>query len=166
MAACPQSMLQAIRQNHALEHATVHVLSRLHPERALAGRSGANGFWLVGDLDTQEVADAVSEALGRLQNGERTLAVHPRCGSNIATAGVLAGIAALIAVGRHPRRRLDLLPQTILATTVAILLAQPLGKVVQERFTTDPDVQDVRITAVLRQQLGSLVAHQIVLERG
>ena len=157
--------LLAIRQNHAIEHATVHILARRYPTIRLMGRSTPAGFWLIGDVDTQDVADAATEAIARLQGGERSLAVHPRCGTNIATAGVMAGIAALMAIGRRPRRRLDVLPQTVLAATLAVLLAQPVGMYLQENILTEPNVQGVRIAGVLQQQVGRFVAHRVEIER-
>ena len=65
------------RRNHGLEHATIHLLSRAKPGRPLAGHSDTGGFWLLGEVDTEELVETVQTALTRLQNGERDLAVHP-----------------------------------------------------------------------------------------
>ena len=51
------------RRNHALEHATIHVLGGRYPHVHLVGRSTASGFYIYGPLATQEVAGAASEAL-------------------------------------------------------------------------------------------------------
>ncbi len=93
-----RNLIDAVRQNHALEHATMHILNRRYPYLRLMGRSSLSGFYLYGALDTQELADAVSEALLRLQQGERHLAIHPRCGTNLAVTSVLAGAAACCGV--------------------------------------------------------------------
>jgi hypothetical protein len=156
--------LLAIRQNHAIEHATVHILQRRYPYIRLIGRSTPSGFWLVGELETQDVADAVSEGLARLQGGEHALAVHPRCGTNIAAAGVVTGIAALIAQGRRGSR-LEALPRVILATTLALVAAQPLGTLLQQYVLTESDVEGVTVAGVLRQQVGNWVAHRIEITR-
>ncbi|MFQ5813711.1 MAG: DUF6391 domain-containing protein, partial [Anaerolineae bacterium] len=87
-------IIARIRRNHALEHATIHVLTEYKPRRDLVGRTTAWGFYLFGEVETEEVAVAVSEALARLRRGEHSLAVHPRCGTNLATAGVLAGLSS------------------------------------------------------------------------
>jgi hypothetical protein len=84
-------LIRAVRQNHALEHATIHVLSWRNPQTRIVGRSTPSGFFVYGPLDTQEVASAASEALARLQQGEAHLALHPRCGTNLVVTSVLAG---------------------------------------------------------------------------
>ena len=63
-----------IRRNHGLEHATLHVLSKRFSGKNLAGHSDTRGFWLLGDVPTEEVESAVSEALERLKGGEKALA--------------------------------------------------------------------------------------------
>jgi hypothetical protein len=63
----------SVRRNHALEHATMHVLARHHQTLRLVGRSSLGGFHIYGQVDTEALASAASEALVRLQNGEREL---------------------------------------------------------------------------------------------
>ena len=104
------SPVSRIRRNHGLEHATLHVLADGKPRRPLAGHSDLSGFWIIGDLSADEVQAAVREALQRLRNGEHDLAVHPNCGTNIATSGLLAGGAAALSMlggGRRWRDKLD-----------------------------------------------------------
>lgn len=157
--------LRHIRQNHALEHATIHLLARSDPARHFVGRSTPRGFYIYGQVDTQTVADAVSEALARLQAGESDLAIHPRCGTGVATTGVLAGLAAFAVLSLRRRRRLSDLPAVITATTLAALVAQPLGLTVQQHLTTDANLEGVRVARVERLESGRLVAHRIILER-
>ena len=128
--------IAAIRQNHALEHATIHVLSQRDPYLRLVGRTTPRGFFIYGEVATDLLAEAASEALARLQGGETGLAVHPRCGTNIATAGVLAGLSAFAVTSVRSKSRLARLPQILLATTAAIIVAQPLGLALQEYLTT------------------------------
>lgn len=159
-------LIQAVRQNHALEHATIHVLSRCYPYVRLMGRSTPAGFYIYGPLDTQEVAGAASEALARLQQGEEHLAVHPRCGTNLAVTGVLAGSAAFVATLGRPRSKLDRLPLALMAATLGAIAAQPLAQRVQENVTTTPDVEGLSIEDVTRQERGSLVIHRVRVGRG
>jgi len=61
-----------VRRNHALEHATIHVLVRRrrpHKRLMVAGRSTDRGFFVYGAVDTDELHMAVSEALARLRGG-------------------------------------------------------------------------------------------------
>ena len=38
--------LDNLRQNHALEHATIHIISQSAPQLQLMGRSAPSGFYL------------------------------------------------------------------------------------------------------------------------
>lgn len=156
----------SIRQNHALEHATMHVLTRRNPYTRLAGRSTHSGFFIYGPISTQEVADAATDALSRLQQGEAHLAVHPRCGTNLAVTSILAGTAAFSASLGRPRSKLDRLPLALTLATVAAIVAQPLAHQIQERLTTSPEVDGLHIAEVARQERGNIVIHKIVVGRG
>jgi hypothetical protein len=157
-------MIAAIRHNHALEHATVHILTRRHPHVDLVGRSGASGFTIYGAIETQALEEAVHEALARLTAGEHNLAVHPRCGTQLSTAGTLAGLAAFGAMLGKSESRWDKLPGVLLATTLAVIAAQPIGLRVQKKITTAPDVEGVRIAGITRQERGKLVIHRVRVE--
>ena len=97
------NLAQLVRQHHAVEHATIHVLTWRHPYARIVGRSTHTGCLIYGHLPTAEVADAAAEALARLQRGEAHLAVHPRCGTNLVVTSVMAGTAAF-ASGPIPAR--------------------------------------------------------------
>jgi len=160
------NVVDIIRQNHALEHATMHILSRRHPYLRLAGRSTVGGFLIYGPVDTRDVAAAASEALARLQQGEAYLAVHPRCGTNLAVTAVMAGGAAFgVGVVGRPKSRLDRLPLALAVATVAALLAQPVGHKLQERITTSPELEGAFIQEVIRMERGRITVHKVVVGR-
>jgi hypothetical protein len=158
-------LTKAVRQNHALEHATMHVLTWRHPYTQLMGRTTPSGFYIYGPVTTEAVADAASEALARLQRGEAHLAVHPRCGTNLVVTSTLVGTAAFAATLGRPRSRLDRLPLVLMAATAAAIVAQPLGHQIQQRVTTTPEVEDLYITTVTRQEHGRFIAHKVVVGR-
>ena len=58
-------ILSRIRRNHGLEHATLNTLARRFPRQPMAGYSDLNGFWIVGNLETEAVAEAALDAQGR-----------------------------------------------------------------------------------------------------
>jgi hypothetical protein len=70
-----------------------------------------------------------------------------------------------MAVGRS-RSRLSKFPGFILAATLAVIVSQPLGLLVQERVTTLPDVAGLRISGVTQQELGRFIMHKVELEQG
>jgi len=38
------------RRNHALEHATLHVLAGMHPGKPMGGHSNPTGYFIVGNV--------------------------------------------------------------------------------------------------------------------
>lgn len=158
--------LRRTRQNHALEHATMHILARSNPGLRLIGRSTSKGFLVYGDVETQTLANAASEALARLQAGERELAIHPRCGTGVATAGVLAGVAAFVAMQTERKSKWAALPRVLTYSTLAVLVSQPLGLAVQREFTTEPTLDDVRIGRIQRRESSRTTVHRVEVERG
>jgi len=157
-------MVSRIRRNHGLEHATLHMLSRQFPNQALAGYSYPGGFWLVGNVSTETVQLAVEEALQRMLNGEHNLAVHPGCGTNYLTSGVLAGLAgglAMLGAGKRVRDRLERLPLAFALATLGIIVSQPLGRILQERVTTDGVPGGLHVIEIMRYEQGRLVLHRV-----
>ena len=160
-----QPMILKTRRNHSLEHATIHILSR--QRIALSGRSSDSGFILLGEAATEQVEQAVDEALRRLQAGERELALHPNCGTNLVTAGFLGASAAFVAfAGRGWRRAWARFPSVMILVMAAVLLSTPLGMSLQKHFTTDSDLGDMRVLSVSRSTLSlPLAGRQLTLHR-
>ena len=158
--------ISRIRRNHGLEHATLHVLSSRFPRRAMAGHSDVGGFWLIGDLTTEEIQSAVELALTRLRNGEHELAIHPNCGTNLATAGVLAGGAAWLALlgTRRIKDQWERLPMAMAMAMLGVLVSQPLGLRLQAQVTTSGNPGNLEVIEIYRAQQGKLPAHRVVTQ--
>jgi Domain of unknown function (DUF6391) len=154
--------ISTVRRNHGIEHATVHILTAHDPSTRLIGRADTTGFNIYGDVPTDALVSAAHEAVERLQNGERALAVHPRCGTNLLVAGLLTAVAAALALGRKPS--IKKLPDVILATTLAAFAAQPVGMSVQEHLTTSPDAGGARIVGVRQSQMGQVQVQHVDIE--
>ncbi len=152
-------LLARVRRNHAMEHATIHVLTTKYRPLKVVGRSTFKGFYLYGDLSTHMVATAAHEALSRLRAGEHHLAVHPNCGTNLVAAGSLAGLATFAALSGKKKRSLDMLPNALLAATAALIMAQPLGPLLQAHVTTMADVGDLTIKDIRREERHNMVLH-------
>lgn len=145
--------LLMLRQVHALEHATVWVLSEMaqrgqslnrsnrshyptQDNETLGGLSTDTGFYLYGQVNLSALQQAVREALQRLQAGEWNLAVHPRCGTNLSVA---IALTAGLALGAHlilPRGPIEQLIGLGIATSLATQLAPDLGTSTQRYLTT------------------------------
>lgn len=156
-------VVSRIRRNHGLEHATIHILSKKFPGARLIGHSDARGFWLIGDLTTEQVREGVFTALARLKRGEHKLAVHPNCGTNFVTSGAFAGLAAVAGLigARRVTDKLTRLPFVIVLATVALIVSQPFGFLVQEKITTSGEPGDMEIVEITPARRGNLKAHRV-----
>jgi hypothetical protein len=153
--------ISLIRRNHGLEHATINLLSQKYPARGFAGHSDSKGFWIIGEISTDELAEISQQALARMNAGEHGLAIHAHCGTNAVTTGVVAGSVAWLATLHNEsslRKKLDRLPLVIMLVTGAIILAQPLGPKVQEKVTTSGTPGNLVIKQIVRYE-GSSLAH-------
>ncbi|MEG4167897.1 MULTISPECIES: DUF6391 domain-containing protein [unclassified Microcoleus] len=132
-----------LRQVHALEHATVWVLSQSFgattartDNELLGGMSTDQGFYLYGHVNIAQLRQAVREALQRIASGEWDLAVHPRCGTNLSVAMLLtAGLAVGINLAL-PRGPILQLLGLGAAAAAAAQLAPDVGALAQRYVTT------------------------------
>ena len=139
-----------VRRNHGLEHGTVAVLLEMGARPPLGGYSTSGGFFIVGRISTETVAQAAYEALARMRNGERELAVSPYCGTNLATSAMLAGALSSLVMGRSKdkKSRLRRLPFALAAAFGGAMLGRPVGIELQKYFTTLGDAEYIEITNV------------------
>jgi len=153
------------RRNHGLEHATIHVLSKKHPHVNLGGMSYPHGFTIIGDVTTEEVAEAAIEALKKLRDGKAELALHPNCGTNVAVSGMFAGLAAwlgTLGAGKEFRRKLERLPLMIFLATLAVVITRPLGPLVQKQITTSGDPRGLTLEKVETSVRAGLRLHRVM----
>ena len=147
----------SVRENHALEHATIVLLSQRFPEARLSGVSFASGFFVFGDVPTEAIQPAANDALARLRGGQPEMAIHERCGTNLAVAGILTGLSAMtVAKMRKPYNTFN---NIILASTASLVLARPLGLLVQQHVTTRTPNQRMRVKGVKRMTFLGSPAH-------
>ena len=153
------------RRNHGLEHATIHILNR--GQYKLSGRSHDNGFVLMGAVPTEQVESAVQEALRRMKAGERELAVHPNCGTNLVTFGFLATLLAWLGFGGVSRWRGSHRFSTMMVLMMGIaLLSAPLGMNLQKHFTTEGELGDMELISVTPETMSiPFSGRQLTLHR-
>jgi len=152
------------RRNHALEHATIHMLSAKYPDRHLAGHSNPTGFFILGNVTTEDLKDAISEALTRLRAGESELAIHAGCGTNFATTALLAGSMAWFPLSgvRSMRRRLWLLPFAVAFGVLGFVLSQPLGPILQAKVTTEADMGNLQVEEIMPLRKRGVAVHRVI----
>jgi hypothetical protein len=159
-------LISRTRRTHALEHATIHVLNRRFPMLQIAGWSTHRAFYISGAISAADVDAAVTEALLRLRRGESQLAIHPLCGTNLVTAGSLVGlITFLTMLPGDARSRRQRLPTVLLLSTLAMVIAQPLGLLVQEHVTTETNVAQTQVTRIDSRPVGQVWVHCVQLRQ-
>ena len=148
--AAPMDMIAHIRKNHAMEHATIHLLTEALPNVSFAGYSFVKGFWILGKAELQDVQKAAEMALARLKNGEHKLAIHPNCGTNIAMIGLCTAAAAMLTSFGEDEDDSPMSRFTGYTTAgmIGALIGKPLGPKVQKKITTDPNVKDLSIVSI------------------
>lgn len=152
------SFLQHVRRNHALEHATINLISQQYPLAQVVGFSGPWGFTLYTSLTAEEIVPAVMKALQKLKAGESNLRIHANCGTNLAVAAALTASATLLGTGKENSwlKRLERFPQLVLLNVFALIVARPLGEWVQANLTTDSDLSKMDIASIFTDFQGRL----------
>ena len=137
------------RRNHALEHATLHMLGRTQ-KAPMAGHSNPTGFFILADVSTDLLRASVDEALTRLRDGESELAIHAGCGTNLATTALLAGTFAwyVLRGAKSNLGRILRLPFAVAFALAGYGLSRPLGPALQQRITTEANMGDLQVVEV------------------
>lgn len=154
-------LVRRTRQHHAIEHATLHVMSRRVGSSTLSGYSDPFGFTIFGESDLESVRRGVGDALLRLQAGEDGLAIHPNCGTNLVATGVLVTVVALFAARK--RNPFERFVTTLIWILPMLITGKRLGMYLQ-RYTTLADVSDRWVVDVLPIRIGTLRAYRVLFE--
>jgi Domain of unknown function (DUF6391) len=92
-----------------------------------------------------EVESAAREAIRRLQNGEKGLAIHRNCGTTIVAANLLAAVFFLAALGIGLSLSWNLYLLILGSVVLAFALRVPLSLLLQRFVTTDADLQNAEV---------------------
>jgi hypothetical protein len=151
----------ATRRNHAVEHATLKILARKYNDKNLAGHSNPTGFYLFGDMTTDDIRSSIDEAMTRLRAGESELAIHPGCGTNLATSMILPATFAWMPFqgARSLRWRLLLIPVAFAFALFGYVLSKPLGPWMQRNVTTEADLGNLQLEQIILVRKG---VHRII----
>jgi hypothetical protein len=149
-------LLLETRRNHAVEHATLHILARKFKNQSMGGHSNPTGFYLMGHFNKEDILTAATEAMQRLRAGESGLAIHEGCGTNIATSTLLPATLAFVPMqqARSNFWRVFLIPFAIGLAVVGYFLSKPLGPWLQRNVTTEANLGDMRIVDIIPVRKG------------
>ena len=138
---------QETRRNHALEHATIHLLEA-SGRRRLSGQAARNGFRVCGSLSAKEIRAAFDQVRRMIRDDQQLPYISRGCGSNIVSALGLALVlllaVALISVLIQP-------PLMIRASALGIVvfvfaaMRHGIGNWLQRRFFMATDFDEVSV---------------------
>ena len=157
-------LIDRVRRNHAIEHATIAILAARGHRPPMGGYSTPGGFWVYGNIPSDDVADAVEDAMERLRAGESRLAVSPYCGTNLAV-GIVGAVLLAGLVRKRVASRAARVPLVAAAVLGAVLARRPLGMAAQRELTTLSEVGDAEIVGVRRMSFGRHVLHRVDIGR-
>jgi hypothetical protein len=144
------------RRNHALEHATLKILARKYDDKKIGGHSNPTGFLLFGEMTLDDIRIAIEEAMTRLRAGERNLAIHPSCGTNVAASMLLPATFAFLPMqqARSIFWRVLLIPFALGLAAFGYLLSKPLGPWLQRHVTTEADLGNLQVLEIIPVRKG------------
>ncbi len=157
-------VIDRVRRNHAIEHATIAVLAARGHRSPMGGYSTPGGFWVYGDIPSYDVADAAEDALELLRAGESRLAISPYCGTNLAV-GIAGAVLLAGLVRNRVSSRAARVPLVAAAVLGAVMLRRPLGMAAQREITTLSEVGDAEVKGVRRMGFGRHVLHRVEVGR-
>ena len=67
----------------------------------------------------------------------------------------------MLGSGKRIREKLNRLPLAAMLSTVALIIAQPLGMLLQARVTTSGDPGSLEVIAITHRQQGRMTVHRI-----
>ncbi len=140
--------IRHVQRNHALEHATVTSMLEEGVGGPLGGYSTPWGFFIVGDLSTEQLGRIVGDALDSLNMGNSEMAISPHCGTNIAVAALFSGVLTRLILGKEKKGRWKRLPLVVGTIFVGALLSRPVGNAIQRRFTTLSDMDGLEVVSI------------------
>jgi hypothetical protein len=139
-----------LRQNHALEHATINVIEQRYRTRGVVGMPDPNGFHLRGRVSPDTVTSATQEAFRRLKRGEVDLAWNRRCPTSLVGTQVLLAVVFLV-VALLVWREFTA-PPVLIALLGGALLGPPISPFLQRWLLVDPDPGTLQFRDVEVQQ--------------
>lgn len=137
-----------LRRNHALEHATLNVLTERHGQPQINGVAVQAGFIVRGLVNPKRVIAAAVEGLERLRAGETALAYHPRCGTSLGTADLLTWLILVVLLALTGRLTWIGLGAGL---ALAVFGGPVLGRWVQRHLTTSVDLSRTAVAGMTVQ---------------
>lgn len=162
--------IRRIRRNHALEHATAHMLAKRVPNLKVSGRASVDGFALLCDVPQEKIEESVHEAIRRMKQGEAKWALHPNCGTNLVATSFLTTSAGAIGLSGDKKPIGDKFSRTMILMIFALMFSPAFGTQLQKHFTTKGDLGDLEFVDITRKEIiilgRKIVMYNIQTQKG
>ena len=148
------------RRNHAIEHATVSILTEQKLKSAILGFAIPSGFIIYSKSDKDEILSAANHGLKLMKSGVSEISISKFCGTNLVVAAMLTGVSTILLgkiLGKKSKNILNITNGFLLSA----LLSKPIGQLVQKYVTTDPNVKNIQIGNSRSLKVGTFHVHFI-----
>ena len=149
-----------IRRNHAIEHATVSILTEQKGKSAVLGFAIPSGFIIYSKSNKDEIVSAANHGLKLMKSGISDISISQFCGTNLVVAALLTGVSTVLLgkiLGKKSKNILNITNGFLLSA----LLSKPIGRIVQKYVTTDPNVKNIQIENSRSLKVGTFYIHFI-----
>ena len=143
-----------VRRNHAIEHATVSILTEQKIKSAVIGFAIPSGFIIYSKSNKDEILSAANHGLKLMKSGVSEISISQFCGTNLVVAALLTGVSTLLLgkiLGKKSKNILNITSGFLLST----LLSKPIGRIVQKYVTTDSNVKNIQIKNIVSLKIGT-----------
>ena len=143
-----------VRRNHAIEHATVSILTEQKIKSAVIGFAIPSGFIIYSKSDKDEILSAANHGLKLMKSGISEISISQFCGTNLVVAALLTGVSTLLLgkiLGKKSKNILNITNGFLLSA----LLSKPIGRIVQKYVTTDSNVKNIQIKNIVSLKIGT-----------
>ena len=148
------------RRNHAIEHATVSILTEQKVKSAVLGFAIPSGFLIYSKSNKDEIVSAANHGLKLMKSGVYEISISQFCGTNLVVAALLTGVSTVLLgkiLGKKSKNILNITNGFLLSA----LLSKPIGRIVQKYVTTDPNVKNIQIENSRSLKVGTFYIHFI-----
>lgn len=140
------------KQNHALEHGTIHFLNqRYERTRRLGGSAGREGFRLIGAKHAEDITEAFDQLISLPFEEMRKVVVQQKCGSRTIVAqglGIFLLLVTTLAFWIFQPGPIVVVLVLLLQLVLFLTLSRPLGAWLQRASLLSTDFSAAKISSI------------------
>lgn len=143
---------ERVKQNHALEHGTIHFLNKRYERtRRLGGSAGREGFRLIGAKHAEDIMEAFDQLISLPFEEIRKVVVQQKCGSKIIVAqglGIFLLLVTTLVFWIFQPGPIIVVLILLLQLVLFLTLSRPLGAWLQRASLLSTDFSTAKISSI------------------